>query len=229
MGFGTTSFFPSVLNLRQKLCRGYVCRGAVCFFFWRPLQLAQRDVAWIFIWDGEPVLCRDGQISPNLWIFLHFLRSNTGEGCVSRVPAVLGAGAAGARRQQELGWTLAFPLPSPHGAAAKHNVHSNVQNVSCAPARWKTHYRAIGRGIWNSTFFFSLESSGTFQPFEKSSKWPADAEPESPDFIFLSKLQQGEGDWVFSGNPSRKASTGAACLSRPAKCHWAPTKSLSRQ
>lgn len=145
-----------------------------------------------------------------------------------RVPAVPGAGAAGARRQQELGWTLAFPLPSLHGAAAKHNVHSNVQNVSCAPVRWKTHYRAIGRGIWNSTFF-SLESSGTFQPFEKSSEWPADAEPESPDFIFLSKLQQGEGDRVFSGNPSRKASTGAACLSRPAKCHGAPTKSLSRQ
>lgn len=71
-----------------------------------------------------------------------------------RVPAVPGAGAAGARRQQELGWTLAFPLPSLHGAAAKHNVHSNVQNVSCAPVRWKTHYRAIGRGIWNSTFFF---------------------------------------------------------------------------
>lgn len=77
-------------------------------------------------------------------------------------------------------------------------------------------------------FFFPWSPQALFSLL-RSSKWPADAEPESPDFIFLSKLQQGEGDWVFSGNPSRKASTGAACLSRPAKCHWAPTKSLSRQ
>lgn len=68
-------------------------------------------------------------------------------------------------------WAQSFPLPSAH-IPAKCSVHSNVQNVSCAPGRWKMHYGAIRRGIWNFIFFFS--PSGAPQSLQKSSEWPTD-------------------------------------------------------
>lgn len=58
-------------------------------------------------------------------------------------------------------WVRSFPLPSAH-IPAKCSVRSNVQNVSCAPGRWKMHYRAIRRGIWNFFPLGALRRSSVF-------------------------------------------------------------------
>lgn len=72
----------------------------------------------------------------------------------------------------------------------------NVQNVSCAPGRWKMHYRAIRSRIWNSTYYFLFPQTH----FRKAINGPTDPEPGgftlNPRalFIFLFKLRKEK--WV---------------------------------
>lgn len=108
-------------------------------------------------------------------------------------------------------WAQSFPLPSAH-IPAKCSVHSNVQNVSCAPRRWKMHYRAIRRGIWNFILFSPLEPSALLSLCRRVLNGPLIpklADTLNPQTVFIFPFKLCEAKWAmgrFSRNPSRKAS-----------------------
>lgn len=78
----------------------------------------------------------------------------------------------------------------------------NVQNVSCAPGRWKMRYRAIRSRIWNSTYCFFYFYFFLFLQtlFRKAINGLTDPEPGGLTlnlqtiFIFLFKLHKEK--WV---------------------------------